>query len=72
MLLIKTKKNFLVGKASVFIFSFTVLIFAEMIIRYTGMNKVIFILFVLSPIVLSLGSYSYLLLKFKNSQSFNE
>ena len=70
MMLIKTKKNFLVGKASVFIFSFTVLIFAEMIIRYTGMNKVIFILFVLSPIVLSLGSYSYLLLKFKNESKF--
>ena len=70
MMLIKTKQNFFAGKASVFIFSFRVLIFAEMIIRYTGMNKVIFILFVLSPIVLSLGSYSYLLLKFKNESKF--
>ena len=53
-LLIKTKrgKNFFLNKYSIFALSFLILLYAELIVRYTGISKIISILFTVSPIVL--------------------
>ena len=53
-LLIKTKKkrNFFLNRYSIFVLSFLILLYAELIVRYTGISKIISILFTISPIVL--------------------
>ena len=53
-LLIKTKKkrNFFLNRYSIFVLSFLTLLYAELIVRYTGISKIIGILFIISPIVL--------------------
>ena len=73
-LLIKnqTQRNFFLNKYSIFVLSFLVLLYAELIIRYTGISKIISILFTVSPIVLI--PIIYLLLNFKLSREsiYNE
>ncbi len=73
-LLIKNqkRKNFFLNKYSIFVLSFLVLLYAELIIRYTGISKIIGILFTVSPIVLI--PIIYLLLTFKLSREsiYNE
>ena len=73
-LLIKnqTQRNFFLNKYSIFVLSFLVLLYAELIIRYTGISKIISILFTVSPIVLI--PIIYLLLTFKLSREsiYNE
>ena len=67
-LLMKTqthKKNFL-NKYNVFILSFLVLLYAELIIRYTGLSKIIGALFLISPAILI--PIIYFLLSFKLSR----
>ena len=53
-LLIKSKKrkNIFLNKYSIFILSFAILLYAELIVRYTGISKIISILFTYSPLVL--------------------
>ncbi len=63
MLLIKSK-NKLLGKISVFSFSFILLIFTELAVRYTGINSVILFTFISAPIILTSLIYLYLTLKF--------
>jgi len=67
-LLIKTKtqKSFFLNRYSIFVLSFLVLLYAELIIRYTGISKVVGILFTVSPIILI--PIIYLLLTFKLSR----
>ena len=67
-LLIKTKsqKSFFLNKYIIFILSFLVLLYAELIIRYTGISKIIGILFTVSPVILV--PMIYLLLTFKLSR----
>jgi len=67
-LLIKTqtKKKFFLNKYSIFFLSFVILLYAELIIRYTGMSKMISILFFVSPLILI--PIIYLLLIFKLSK----
>jgi len=73
-LLIKnqTRRKFFLNKYSIFVLSFLVLLYAELIIRYTGISKIISILFTVSPIVLI--PIIYLLLTFKLSREsiYNE
>ena len=64
MLLIKTKKNIFLNKFSIFIYSFLVLLYAELIIRYTGINELIRIIFIISPFILSFLLYFFLIFKF--------
>ena len=64
LLLIKTKKNIFLNKFSVFIYSFLVLLYAELIIRYTGINELIRIIFIISPFILSFLLYFFLIFKF--------
>ena len=64
-LLIKTqsKKNYFLNKYSIFVLGFLVLIYSELIIRFTGISKVIGTLFVISPFILIPIIYLFLILK---------
>ena len=73
-LLIKTKtqRSIFLNKYSIFVLSFLILLYAELIIRYTGISKIIGVLFTISPIILI--PIIYLLLTFKLSREsiYNE
>ena len=73
-LLIKTKtqRSLFLNKYSIFVLSFLILLYAELIIRYTGISKTIGVLFIISPIILI--PIIYLLLTFKLSREsiYNE
>ena len=73
-LLIKTKtqRSIFLNKYSIFVLSFLILLYAELIIRYTGISKTIGVLFTISPIILI--PIIYLLLTFKLSREsiYNE
>ena len=73
-LLIKNqkRKNLFLNKYSIFVLSFLILLYAELIIRYTGISKIVGILFIVSPIILI--PIIYLLLTFKLSREsiYNE
>ena len=60
ILLIKPKKNIFFNKISVFTYCFLILLYAELIIRYTGLNKVVANLFWFSPIIISSFFYYFL------------
>lgn len=59
-LLIKNKKNIFLHNLSIFTYSFLLLLFAELILRYTGLNKFLNYIFFLTPIFLSIFSYYFL------------
>ena len=65
-LLIKnnSKRNFL-NQYSVFSFSFLILLYAELTLRYTGIFKIMNFMFILSPIFLIPIFYIFLIYKFK-------
>ena len=65
-LLVKTRsnKNLFLNKYSIFIFSFIILLYAELIIRYTGISKAISSLFLFSPLIIIPIIYFSLILKF--------
>ena len=64
LLLIKTKNKLLFNKISIFGYSFIVLLYAELLVRYTGKNFLITNLFIFSPLVLSILIYTYIKYKF--------
>ena len=51
LLFLNKKNKFLLNKFTIFILAFAVLIFAELFIRYTGLNKSINYLFILFPFI---------------------
>ena len=65
-LIIKTreKKNYFLNKYTIFILSFCILLYAELIVRYTGISKIVNILFVISPLILIPIIYLILIYKF--------
>ena len=73
-LLIKTRKqrNFFLNKYSIFILSFLILLYAELIVRYTGISKIISILFTFSPVVLIPIIYMSLIFKLSKESIYNE
>ena len=73
-LLIKTQKqkNFFLNKYSIFILSFLILLYAELIIKYTGISKIINILFTISPVVLIPIIYTSLIFKLSKESIYNE
>tara|TARA_B100000959_G_scaffold7230_1_gene7377 strand:+ start:483 stop:1634 length:1152 start_codon:yes stop_codon:yes gene_type:complete len=73
-LLIKTQKqkNFFLNKYSIFILSFLILLYAELIIKYTGISKIINILFAISPVVLIPIIYTSLIFKLSKESIYNE
>ncbi len=69
-LLIKknSKKNFL-NKYTIFLLSFLILLYAEIIVRYTGIYKSISTMFLISPFILIPLIYTILILKFKKESA---
>tara|TARA_B100001559_G_scaffold317294_1_gene322249 strand:- start:129 stop:1271 length:1143 start_codon:yes stop_codon:yes gene_type:complete len=65
-LIVKTKKekNYFLNKYTIFTLSFLVLLYAELIVRYTGISKIINLLFVFSPFILIPIIYLLLVYKF--------
>ena len=61
----KTKKNYFLNKYFIFFVSFTILLYAELIIRYTGISKVIGTLFIISPGILMPIIYFFLIYNLK-------
>ena len=64
LLLIKNKKNIWYNKISIFGYAFFILLYAELIIRFTGKNFLIASIFILSPFILSLITYFFTRLQF--------
>ncbi len=69
LLLIKNKKNIFFNKISIFSYSFILLLFGELIIRFTGINKIFNYIFLLTPICVSIIIYLFLKYKFINETS---
>ncbi len=65
LLLIKSQKFYL-NNFSIFSYSFVLLLFTELAVRYTGIYNFIMILFAIIPIILLIIIYLYLNFKFKN------
>ena len=61
--LIKSKKIYL-HKVSIFIYSFSLLVFTELVVRYTGINNYFLIIFISVPFFLFLIFYSLLIYNF--------
>ena len=64
MIRIEEKKSYFFNKYSIFGLSFLVLLYAELIVRYTGISKIINILFIISPLILVPTIYLFLIYKF--------
>ena len=62
-LLIKSKRFYL-NKLSIFIYSFSLLVFTEIAVRYTGISKLILVSFITLPIFLIIIFYLLLIYKF--------
>ena len=67
-----TKNNYFLNKYSIFIISFLVLLYAELVIRYTGISKIIDILFTISPVIFIPIIYIILSLKLSRESIHNE
>ena len=63
LLLIRTNRNFL-KKTMVFVYSFSILLFTELAVRYTGINYFVKYFFIVFPFILLFTFYFYLILKF--------
>jgi lipopolysaccharide export LptBFGC system permease protein LptF len=63
LLLINTKKKYF-NKVSIFIYSFSLLIFTEMAVRYTGINVFVRGIFIGAPVVLLIILYTILIFNF--------
>ncbi len=72
LLLIKTKKKLFFNNFSIFGYSFIILLYAELIIRFTGKNLLITNFFVFSPFVLSIMIYAFIKYKFSKEASIDE
>ena len=65
LLLINSKNKVFINKISIFLSAFFVLLFAELFIRYTGLNLLINYLFILFPFMFLPFMYFVLIQKFK-------
>ncbi len=63
LLLIKNQ-NFVFNKIPVFIYSFTILIFIELVLKYTGTSEFLKLFYLFAPLILLSLFYPYLLYKF--------
>ena len=63
LLLIKSQKIYL-NKISIFIYSFSILIFTELALRYTGINLAILIIYISLPFIFFIFLYFILILSF--------
>ena len=54
------------GAFGIFGYSFVLLLFTEIAVRYTGINQSISLLFLILPFILTIFFYFFLIIKFKN------
>ena len=71
LLLIKNEKKYL-NDFNIFLYSFCILLFAELSVRFTGINFITQIIFITLPIILTIIIYSFILFKFSNEYKINE
>ena len=71
LLLLKSKQNNF-SKINIFLYSFFLLIFTELAVRYTGINNYIMIAFLAIPIILSIFIYLFLTVKFSKESIIHE
>ncbi len=71
ILLISSTKIYFNNKI-IYVFCFLILLFTELIVRYTGLNNFVNTLFILLPFGLIIFIYSFLILKFSNELKKNE
>ena len=60
---VNSKKNYLFNKYTIFSLSFFILLYAELIIRFTGISKIFGIIFLITPIFLVPIIYLFLIIK---------
>jgi lipopolysaccharide export system permease protein len=65
----KSKKSFFLNKYSIFILSFFILLYAELIIRFTGISPTTSILFITTPFFIIPIIYSLLIFKLNRENS---
>ena len=63
LLLIKSKKAYL-NKACIFVYGFLLLLFTELTVRYTGINNLLMISFIVIPFFLLLFFYIFFIINF--------
>ena len=72
MIRAEEKKNYFFNKYTIFSLSFLILLYAELIVRYTGISEIINILFMISPLILIPIIYSLLIYKFSNESALSK
>ena len=72
LLLIKSKKRIFYNKVSIFGYAFLILLYAELTIPFTGLNKIFANIFIVSPLILSVIIYTFIQLKLSRESKFNE
>ena len=72
LLLVKNRKKILYNKYSIFIFCFFILLFSELILKFTGFSKSLTLLFALLPIILTPSLYFFLIYEFSKSQNYDD
>ena len=68
LLLINSKKKYF-HKICIFIYSFILLLFTEISVKYTGLNEMVKIIFLLMPVLLFLIIYFFLIYKFSKEST---
>ena len=71
LLLIKSNRLFF-HKSFIFIYGFALLLFTELAVRYTGINNIILILFIIIPFFLLIVFYFLLIFNFSRESRVNE
>ena len=72
LLFIKTSGRIYYSKVSIFAYSFLVLLYAELTIRYTGINEIIKNVFLFSPAALAIFIYIFLKLNYRKKRKIYE
>ena len=71
LLLIKSKRKFF-NKLSIFFYGFSILLFTELAVRYTGINRFVMVLFITFPFILFSIIYFFLIYKFSKETKNDE
>ncbi len=71
LLLLRTKKSYL-SSYLIFFYSFMILLFTELGVRYTGINNIILIIFIILPFLLLIMLYFFMILKFNKENKMYE
>ena len=71
LLFLKSNQNNF-GKVNIFLFSFSILLFTELAVRYTGISDLVMIVFFIIPIILAIFFYLFLMIKFSKESAVNE